>query len=135
MLKKILVLGLGTTVLQVLTYIILVEVGVQTAFYFDIGPPSHSLNFGISMAVSIVLILILTLTGNILTTLVGGNRMYYTVIVLQHILFILFYFQHGYLSKTTIFILGLAIPCMLLKLFYDRVLAILMGRPKSSHSS
>ncbi len=121
MVKKLLIFVLGTTILQLVTYVLLLQIGILISNCY--GNPHKSISFGISVNVSIMVFFLLAFVGNLLTTLTNKKAVYNSVLLITSLLLIGYHFYlYTHWPNRALFIMAISSVSMLSKLFYDKLL-------------
>jgi uncharacterized membrane protein len=119
MVKKLLIFVLGTTILQLVTYVLLLQIGILISNFY--GNPHKSISFGISVNISIIVFFLVALIGNLFTTLINKKAVYNSALLITSLLLIGYHFNlYTHWPNRALFIMVISSVSMLSKLLYDK---------------
>ena len=127
MVRRLIIKGLGTSLIQVLLYVLLITLCSTIANYFD-RPSFKGSDWGITIILSIIFFSVTVSILNILTALVNRNWFVWTTLVIATINYIYVFGGFDNLNNRTVFFLTIGLTCLFVKPLVDKVLEKLSAK-------
>lgn len=123
--------ALGTSMLQIIFYVILLTVGTTIGNYF--GRPLHrSVSWGLTLQFSIIVFSCVVILLNLVTSVVNRTKFTRTALVVVSIFYVIFWAKdYNTYPNKTLFLIGIGLTSILAKVYIDSRLENL----KSKHST
>jgi hypothetical protein len=120
MIKRLLIIGLGTSIIQVALYILLIYSGSIVSDIID-KPTHKGVEWGLTIYFSFILFTVVILLLNILTSLINRDRFRSVAVSMTSLFYILGWSEDfDRYPYRTIYLLLIGLFCILAKLFIDR---------------
>ncbi|MCW3103905.1 MAG: hypothetical protein JWO09_2345 [Bacteroidetes bacterium] len=119
MLRQLIIKGLGTSIFQIVCYVILITVGTTIGNYF--GRPLHrSVSWGLTLQFSIIVLSGIVILLNVVTTVLNRTKFTWAALAVVSICYIIFWAKdyHAYPNKT-LFLIGIGLTSILTKVYID----------------